>query len=242
MVGNAGAGPLMDRFPGRLAGWMEAEGISLWGTADLRGFSTPRNETGQGFPFALSWVVPMDRLIMAGVRNGPTEAYADEYARVNALINRQAETLAAEIQNRGARTRPLAASDRTDPAGIRGDFPQKTAATQAGLGWIGRHCQLVTRPFGPWVRLGTVFTDLALPCGPPVERHFCGNCRRCVEACPAGALTGNPWQPVVPRAAILDAGACDRWKKDRYFRYHGGHNCGICSAACPYGLKMLKKG
>ncbi len=242
MIGNAGAGLWTGRSPGWLAGWMEAEGIVLWGAADLRGFSTPRGETGEGFPFAISWAVPMDPRIMAGLVSGPTRAYADEYARVNVLINRQSEALATEIQSRGARARPLAASDRTDPVGIRGDFPHKTAATRAGLGWVGRHCQLVTRLFGPWVRLGTVFTDQRLSCGPPVERHFCGRCSLCVGACPAGALTGNPWNPGIPRVTILDAGACDRWKKEHYRQYHGGHNCGICSAVCPYGLKLLKKG
>lgn len=241
MSGNRGIRPHTDRFPGWLTGWMEGEGVTLWGAADLAGLSTPRDGAEREFPLALSWAIPMDPRIMAGLRNGPTEAYADAYSRVNALINRQAETLATEIQGRGYRARPLAASDRTDSVGIRGDFPHKTAATRAGLGWVGRHCQLVTRPFGPWVRLGTVFTDLGLSCGPPVERHFCGHCHLCVEACPAGALTGDSWHPGIPRERLLDAEACDRWKNEHYHQYHGGHNCGICSAVCPYGLRMLDR-
>jgi epoxyqueuosine reductase QueG len=135
----------------------------------------------------------------------------------------------------------LAASVRTDPENIKGDFPHKTAATRAGLGWIGRHCQLITRKFGSWVRLGTVFTDMELPSGSPVERSFCGRCMQCVEACPAGALTGNSWYPGLPREEILDVKICDRWKKENYFKFHKGHNCGICSAVCPYGLKVLKR-
>jgi epoxyqueuosine reductase QueG len=135
----------------------------------------------------------------------------------------------------------LAASERTDKVDIKGDFPHKTAATRAGLGWIGRHCQLVTRKYGSWIRLATVFSELHLPGGPPVQRHFCGSCRRCVEACPAKALTGNAWYPGIPREAILDAEVCDRWKKENYFEYHQGHICGICSAVCPFGLKVLKR-
>ena len=68
------------------------------------------------------------------------------------------------------------------------NFPHKTAATRAGLGWVGRHCQLITRRFGSWVRLGTIFNHIELPCGPPIERNFCGHCKLCVEACPAKAL------------------------------------------------------
>ncbi len=223
-----------------LAAWMLENGIDLWGAADLRGFATPQDADGRGFPFALAWAVPMSPQIMAGIQKGPDQAYADEYARVNRRINELSERLAAEIRNRGYRARALAASDRTDKENIKGDFPHKTSATRAGLGWVGRNCQLVTRKYGPWVRLGTVFTDVELTCGPPVERSNCGNCLRCVEACPAAALTGEAWHPGLPREQILDAAACDRWKKEHYFEYHQGHNCGICSAVCPYGRKTLK--
>jgi epoxyqueuosine reductase QueG len=226
--------------PTWLIDWMKAQEITLWGAADLRGFSTPVDREGRGFPCALSWAIPIDPQIMASIQSGPNQAYADEYARVNNRINELSAALSVEIRERGFRSKPLAASDRTDTSNIRGDFPHKTAATRAGLGWVGRHCQLVTRPFGPWVRLGTVFTDMELPCGPAVERDFCGRCRRCVDACPAGALTGNAWHPGLPREEILDALACDQWKKDHYPQYHKGHNCGMCAAVCPYGLKVLK--
>lgn len=225
--------------PGWLTAWMAGQGVALWGAADLRDLPTPRDETGRGFPAAIAWALPMPPRIMAGIRGGPTRAYADEYARVNRRLDALAAALAAELRRRGFRARPLAASVRTDPVGIQGEFPHKTAATRAGLGWVGRHCQLVTRPFGPWVRLGTVFTDAEVDCGPPVEGHACGGCMRCVEACPAGALTGAGWHPGIPRAALLDVQACDRWKKAHYFQYHQGHNCGICAAVCPHGLRGL---
>lgn len=218
-----------------LSGWMEARGIRLRGAADLRGFPTPDDGRGKPYPYAVSFAVPMDPGIMSGIRNGPTREYAEEYARVNTLINDMSAALADELKRRGFRSGPLAASDRTDPEGIRGDFPHKTAATRAGLGWIGRHCQLVTRAFGPWVRLGTVFTDMEMACGVPAERSFCGRCTLCVDACPAKALKGNAWSAGMPREELLDAEACDRWKKEHYSRFHGGHNCGICAAVCPYG-------
>ena len=228
-------------IPGWLTAWMQACGITLWGAADLQNFSTPLDETGQPFPVALSFSVPIDPVIMAGIRNGPNRAYANEYARVNARIDELSSQLAAEIETHGYRSKALEASKRSDPVHIKGDFPHKTAATRAGLGWIGRHCQLITRPFGSWVRLATVFTDLNLACGPAVVRSFCGRCMQCVDACPAKALTGTAWHPGVPRQAILDVQACDRWKKEHYFQYHQGHNCGICSAVCPFGIKVLKR-
>ncbi len=222
-----------------LTEWMKARKIALWGVADLRDFSTPRDETKQGFPFAVSWAVPMNPLIMISIQKGPNEQYANEYAHVNRRINQLSEVLSSEFKVRGFRSKPLGVSDRTDKINIMGDFPHKTAATRAGLGWVGRHCQLVTRRFGSWIRLGTVFTDMKLLCAKPVARQFCGICTRCVQACPAKALKGTAWYPGIPREEILDVKACDQWKKEHYLQYHKGHNCGICSAVCPYGLKVV---
>ena len=219
---------------------MATHGVELWAAADLRDFATPRDESGR-LPYALSWALPVNPRIMVAIQQGPNRAYADEYTRVNDRLNEVARLLADAILSRGFRAQALAASERSDTINIKGDFPHKTAATRAGLGWIGRHCQLITRPFGSWVRLGTVFTDMKIPFGKPTQRSFCGRCVRCVEACPARALQGNAWYPGIERGKILDVRACDRWKKENYFQYHRGHNCGICSAVCPYGLKVLKK-
>lgn len=64
------------------------------------------------------------------------QVYAAEYIKVNNRINELSEALAAEIKNRGFRSKPIAASNRTDTIKIKGDFPHKTAATRAGLGWV----------------------------------------------------------------------------------------------------------
>ena len=228
-------------FPTWVTEWMEAKSITVWGAADLRNFSTPLDHEGNKFPLAIAWAIPMNPKIMASIQNGPNQPYADEYAKVNNHINELSVALSAEIEKRGFKSKPLAASVRSDTVNIKGDFPHKTVATRAGLGWVGRHCQLITRQFGSWVRLGTVFTDIELPCGPTINRNFCGKCMSCVEACPANALTGNAWHPGMPREDILDVRACDQWKKENYFQYHKGHNCGICSAVCPHGLKVLKR-
>ena len=117
-----------------LTEWMEVHKITLWGAADLRDLATPQDETGQRFPFAVAWAIPMNPQIMISIQNGPNQAYADEYARVNNHINELSAALAAEIIARGFRSKPLAASDRTDTINIKGDFPHKSAATRAGLG------------------------------------------------------------------------------------------------------------
>jgi len=228
-------------MPAWLADWMSGEGISLWGVADLRGLATPLSKNGTPFQYGISFALPVDRDIMAAVRNGPTHPYAAEYVRLNNRIDLLGNALAAEFVRRGLGAKPLPASQRTDWVHITGEFPQKTVATRAGLGWIGRNCQLVTRAHGPWVRLGSVFTGMALPCATPVEESNCGSCTRCVEACPSGALKGAVWRAGLPREAMLDVAVCDRWKKEHYAKYEDGHVCGICSASCPFGLKTLRQ-
>jgi epoxyqueuosine reductase len=109
--------------PSWLSTWMKTHNISLWGAADLREFSTPTDATGQKFPIAISWVIPMNPQIMFGIQQGPNQVYADEYSRVNNQINKLAAMLVAVISSRGFRAQELAASDRTDPVNIMGDFP-----------------------------------------------------------------------------------------------------------------------
>ena len=217
--------------------WMRSQGVPLWGAADIRALCFRIGEDRKPYPGAISWTIPMPPDIMAGIKNGPTQAYAQAYAEVNVRITEIAQALSKTIGQKRFRAYPLAASDRTDLEKIRGDFPHKTAATLSGVGWVGRHCQLVTRPFGPWVRLGTLFTDMPMVYGIPLTRGYCGTCRACVDACPAGALTGNAWKSGIERKEILDAATCDQWKKEHYAQFHNGHNCGICSSVCPYGLK-----
>jgi epoxyqueuosine reductase QueG len=228
-------------YPPWISLWMKNQSVRLWGAAELKKFPTPLDNAGQRYPFGISMAIAMDPLIMASIQQGPNQVYADEYVRVNTRIDALSADLAEELRKRGYQAHPLAASERTDMVNIKGDFPHKTAATRAGIGWIGRHCQLITREFGSWVRLATVFTDMVLPCGQPANRSYCGRCTKCVDACPADALTGNAWYPGLPREDILNVIACDQWKKENYFQYHNGHNCGICSAVCPYGLKVLRK-
>jgi epoxyqueuosine reductase len=64
---------------------------------------------------------------------------------------------------------------------------EKAIAEQAGLGWIGKHGNLINRNAGSWFFLGEIYTDLPLPPDPPAGRH-CGRCQTCMTVCPTGAI------------------------------------------------------
>ncbi|MCF8032072.1 MAG: 4Fe-4S binding protein [Desulfarculaceae bacterium] len=217
---------------------LEQGGAALWGVAGLNGLVPA--ELGP-HDRALSFALAMDPAIMASIAQGPNQPYCDLYDQVNQRINALSGELAEAIASAGHQARAVPASIRSDPVNIRGDFPHKTAATRAGLGWIGKHCQLVTRELGPWLRLGTVLTDAPLTPDAPLEKSFCGKCMACVEACPAGALRGAQWTPGLAREDILAPAVCDAYKKEHFMAFHQGHNCGICTSACPWGHKLLRR-
>jgi epoxyqueuosine reductase len=68
-----------------------------------------------------------------------------------------------------------------------GPILERDLAQRAGIGFIGKHTNLISRQLGNWIFLGVVLTTLELPADEP-EREYCGSCRRCIEACPTGAI------------------------------------------------------
>jgi epoxyqueuosine reductase QueG len=206
---------------------LRTKDIDAWGVAS----NTPRLPLSLDYPIAIAMLMRVDQLVVRGLRHGPTEDYYEEYLRLNAALDDAAGTLVDVLRVHGHAAECVAATGACSRNG-QGPFPHKTAATSAGLGWIGKTALFVSSQFGPAVRLATVFTDLDLPVGEPIVESRCEDCRACVDACPADCGRDVQWRAGMARQDLFDAAACRH--QMALFDNVAAHICGICIAACTY--------
>jgi epoxyqueuosine reductase len=208
-------------------------GVDLWGVAA----NDPPLPLAPALPRAISIAMRLQPAIIARVTDGPTADYLNDYHHLNLTLDQVTESLVALLHlagHKAERVRATMAAATVEDWGAAGVFPHKTAATQAGLGWIGKTALFVSPELGPKLRLATVFTDLPLPVGAPLTSGRCGSCRACVEACPVGAGRDVPWRAGMARDELFDERACER-RLDENEEFGG--ICGICVAVCPFGAE-----
>ena len=202
--------------------------IDAWGVA----MNTPRLPLAPDYPIAISMLMRVDQLVVRGLRHGPTEDYHEEYLRLNLALDDATGTLVDVLRVHGHAAERVVATGGGDSSNGHLHFPHKTAATSAGLGWIGKTALFVSPRFGPAVRLATVFTDLHLPVGDAIVESRCEDCRACVDACPAGCGRDVQWRAGMARDELFDVAACRR--QMTLFGNVDAQICGICIAACPF--------
>jgi epoxyqueuosine reductase len=118
---------------------------------------------------------------------------------------------------------------------------EKPLAAKAGLGWQGKHTNLVSRDFGSWLFLGSIFTTAEIEADAPEIDH-CGACRRCLDACPTNAFTA-PYE-IDARRCISYLTIEHKGHIAREFREAIGnriYGCDDCLAVCPWN-KFAQEG
>ena len=200
-------------------------GIALFGVADLNGLP---DETFAHLPRryskAVALAVALSSAVLEDVEDRPTPLYLHHYRQVNYLLDRAALALATAIEAAGFPALPVPASQYINRRPYLGHISHRELGHLAGLGWRGRNNLLVTPEYGSRVRLVTILTDLPLPPDRPLVRD-CGDCRKCVELCPAGAIAKEPSE--------FDHIKCyeqlGQFKKGLNL---GHYICGVCVKAC----------
>lgn len=173
--------------------------------------------------------LPPENNLKAVLAN-PVKAFISRYATgrdYHKVIRKRLQILAEKITEHIG---PFGYRAFTDSAPVM----EKPIAEKAGLGWIGKHTNLINRRGGSWFFLGELYTDLELPTDEQETTH-CGSCRACLDICPTQAIVG-PYQ--------LDARRCisyltieNRGPIPIEFRKMMGnrvYGCDDCQLICPW--------
>ncbi|WP_138379115.1 tRNA epoxyqueuosine(34) reductase QueG [Luteithermobacter gelatinilyticus] len=166
---------------------------------------------------------PLERLAQMHTGNISVYARGRDY---HDIVKKKLKTVARQIH-------------RDHAAGVKvfvdtAPVMEKPLAAKAGIGWQGKHTNLVSREYGSWLFLGSIFTTLDLP-PDRAEKDHCGSCRNCLDICPTNAFPA-PYQ--------LDARRCISYLTIEYkghiaeeFRSAMGnriYGCDDCLAVCPW--------
>jgi epoxyqueuosine reductase len=159
-----------------------------------------------------------------------SRAYVSRYALgrdYHKVLRKRLQQLADRI---AAEAGPFGYRVFTDSAPVL----EKALARDAGLGWIGKHTNLLAREAGSWFFLGEIYTDLPLPVDAPPTNH-CGSCTACIDVCPTAAIVA-PYE--------LDARRCISYLTIEHdgpipeeFRAAMGnriYGCDDCQLVCPW--------
>jgi epoxyqueuosine reductase len=176
------------------------------------------------------WPGPGDVEAAPGHGRVARYAWARDYHKV---MGRKLKRLAAWLEEASG----LPARSFVDT----GPVLERAWAQRAGIGWVGKNANLLSREYGSWLLLGEILAVAELEPAVQPHRSFCGNCTACIEACPTGAIVAE---------GVVDARLCiSYWTIE-----HRGEvppercagngdwifGCDICQEVCPWNAKFAK--
>jgi len=221
----------------RLASWLDRHlyGTMAWMARDPSRRADPRR------------ILPGCRSIVCVAMNYYTDQQADERAGYG-RIARYAwgrdyhDVLMQRLDQLQTAIRQLAPDARMRAYVDTGPVMEKAWAQEAGLGWIGKHSNLVSTRFGSWLLLGELLTTLELDPDEPAE-DLCGSCTLCIRACPTDALR-EPYVVDAPRCISYLTIELPRSGEDipEDLQRRVGNRifgCDDCLDVCPYNVNAV---
>jgi len=223
-----------DQREARLQDWLRRgyHGLMNWMTREPQRRADPRK------------VLPGCRSVISVGMNYYTGHRANEQPG-NGRIARYAwgadyhEVLLPRLRQLAARVQALAPQSTCRCYVDTGPVMEKAWGQQAGLGWIGKHSNLVSPEYGSWLLLGEILTTTALEPDQP-GADLCGTCTLCIQACPTGAIT-EPYLVDARRCIsylTIELRGTDQQIPDELARKMGNRifGCDDCLDVCPYNV------
>lgn len=218
----------------KVTGW----GVTLVGFGDISVGLAPEL---QHLPTAIALAVkhPVNR---GTYKCGSLTAYSNQYEEVDRVLESVQKKIVTLLKTQGWRTLAIppdsAKTDGSFISKLYPLFPHKTAATCAGLGWIGKSGLLVNQRYGARLSWATVLTDAPLEiCSTPYTEGKCGSCVKCVNACPASAIRNVNWMRGQKAEPFINVDTCADYM-GYTVRVFQKYICGLCVLACPFGANM----
>jgi epoxyqueuosine reductase len=191
---------------------------------------------------ALNYYTPHDRPSGSEYAKISRYGWGRDYHRI---LHKKLKALALWLESQGEGIEARYYADT-------GAIQDKVWAERAGLGWIAKNSNVITRDYGSWVFLGEVLTNVSLTPDRPHTPH-CGTCTRCIDACPTGAIRAVAQAaPATTQPFVVDANHC--------IAYHTIENraeaipeaiaphlqgwvagCDICQDVCPWNQRFAKE-
>ena len=156
-------------------------------------------------------------------------AWGEDY---HSLIKDRLQILLKWIKNTSEEIEGVACVD-TSP------IMEKSWAQKAGLGWQGKHTNLISRDYGSWLFLGEIILNIPLDYDKPFIEDLCGSCTACIDACPTNAITSYQLDSnkCISYRTIEHRGEFDENENNLDGWIYG---CDICQEVCPWNEKFSK--
>lgn len=197
--------------------------IDIYGIADMRLLK----EMKTGIPTDLEKIVNIfPYAIVLGAQYGKLGKKASG-GKTALFLEEAAFSIMEYLEDKGYRQLIIHTEDEFDPINRLGFISLKILAKAAGLGWQGRSLLIISPEYGPLHRLIAILTDLPFQVN-HIIKNDCGDCRKCIEACPQSALTFVKFSDhPLNREDVLDIRKC-----------LGDDGCLVCLLACPWLKKF----